>query len=130
MTSLPSVCMVLFVTDVARMTNFYRTIAAMQILHEEASYAILTIEGFELVVHALYGEPSPRIPSASTALVREDSYTKLCLPVASIAAARQTASELGGLIKPTEHEWVDRGVRACDEHDPEGNVFQVRMLDI
>ncbi|MFZ6798777.1 hypothetical protein [Undibacterium sp. Di24W] len=130
MASSPSVCMVLFVTDVARMTNFYRTIAAMQILHEEASYAILNIAGFELVIHALYGEPSPRIPSAGTVLVREDSYTKLCLPVVNIAASRQTASELGGLIKPTEHEWVARGVRACDGHDPEGNVLQVRILEI
>jgi len=129
----PSVCMVLFVTDVARMSNFYSTIAAMQILHEETSYTILTIEGFELVIHASYGEPSTSTNSASvftTATVREDSYAKLCLPVANIAAARQTASELGGLIKPTEHEWVARGVRACDGHDPEGNVLQVRMLEI
>lgn len=124
----PSVCMVLFVNDVARMTTFYSTIAAMQILHAEPSYAILEIDGFELVIHAIYGEPSPQISAPIAVTVREDSYTKLCLPVANIAAARQTASELGGAIKPSEHEWLARGFRACDGHDPEGNVLQVRML--
>jgi predicted enzyme related to lactoylglutathione lyase len=130
MASSPAACMVLFVTDVSRMKAFYRAIAAMQILHEESSYAILKIDGFELVIHAIYGEPSPQISTETTVSVREDSYTKLCLPVENIATARQTASELGGAIKSPEHEWVARDFRACDGHDPEGNVLQVRMLEI
>jgi len=40
MASSPAACMVLFVNDVSRMTAFYRAIAAMQILHEESSFAI------------------------------------------------------------------------------------------
>ncbi|MBC3874701.1 VOC family protein [Undibacterium flavidum] len=129
MTTLPITCMVLFVSDVPRMTAFYSTVAAMKILHEEPSYAILGIDGFELVIHALYGEPSPQNSTAVTVVVREDSYTKLCLPVANISIARAQADQLGGAIKSSAHEWVARGIRACDGHDPEGNVFQVRMLD-
>jgi predicted enzyme related to lactoylglutathione lyase len=129
MTSIPCVCMVLFVNDVARMTAFYSAIAAMQILHEESSYAILKIDGFELVIHAMYGEASPQASPSTIVTVREDSYTKLCLPVANIAVARAKAGELGGNIKSIEHEWVARGIRACDGHDPEGNVLQVRMCE-
>lgn len=129
MTTLPSTCMVLFVRDVPRMTSFYCTVAAMELLHQESSYAILSIQGFELVIHALYGEASLPYSNTETVAVREDSYTKLCLPVTSIAIARAHANELGGAIKSFSHEWAARGFRACDGHDPEGNVFQVRMLE-
>lgn len=39
---------------------------------------------------------------------------------------RVTAASLGGHIKPAAAEWSARGFRACDGHDPEGNVLQVR----
>lgn len=130
MTLSPTTCMVLFVSDVPKMTRFYRTIASMQMLHEEAGYAVLKIEGFELVIHAMHTHSTDNTSGHGIPKIREDAYTKLCLPVKSLATARQQANELGGAIKTREYEWVARGFRACDGHDPEGNVIQVRVSDI
>lgn len=112
---------VLFVANVERVAAFYEALAAMRRVAGDADHVVLEVAGFELVVHRLRGEPEP-----ADGRVREDSYWKLCLPVESIAAARARAPALGGLIQPTDREWESRGVRACDGHDPEGNVVQVR----
>ena len=39
---------------------------------------------------------------------------------------QKAAERLGGRVKPVHDEWEARGFRACDGHDPEGNVIQVR----
>jgi predicted enzyme related to lactoylglutathione lyase len=83
----------------------------------------MEVDGFQLVVHKLAGEP--QVPEGEVR-VRQDSYVKVCLPVESIAAARAVAAANGGAIKSPQHEWEARGFRACDGHDPEGNVIQVR----
>ena len=121
--ALPRPCVVLFVADVARVSAFYGELARMSILHEETSHAVLAIDGMELVIHRL--PPDSTDPSAPIT-VRDDSYTKLCLPVPRIAIARETAKRLGGAIAPPDQEWESRGFRACDGYDPEGNVIQVR----
>lgn len=124
MPTLPMPSAVVFVADVPRMRRFYQALAAMTLLQEDEQHAVLELQGFQLVVHALHGE----VPSASGGMppAREDSYIKLCLPVESIAAARSRAAESGGALKPPASEWVGRGFRACDGQDPEGNVLQVR----
>lgn len=119
----PKPSVVVFVADVRRVSTFYREVAAMDVLIEEEGYSVMEVEGLQLVVHALRGEPAV---SPASIRVREHSYVKLCLPVASIAAARSLAAANGGAIKSSEHEWEARGFRACDGHDPEGNVIQVR----
>jgi len=100
----------------------------MAVVHETADHAILEVAGFQLVIHAVRGEPDPVPAGGGPVHVREDSYVKLCLPVASIAAARAVAASLGGAVQPPDKEWLatERGFRACDGHDPEGNVVQVR----
>jgi hypothetical protein len=114
---------VLFVADVPRLAGFYRALGGLSLLHEDAEHVVLAMEGMELVIHALRDESgSPR----SVVTVREDAYWKLCLPVESIAGARAVAVGLGGLIGPVSGEWQARDFRACDGHDPEGNVLQVR----
>lgn len=119
----PKPSVVVFVADVRRLTTFYREVASMNVLIEEEGYSVMEVEGLQLVIHRLSGEPRVN-PEAMQ--VREDSYVKLCLPVASIAAARSLAAANGGMIKSFQHEWEARGFRACDGHDPEGNVIQVR----
>lgn len=119
----PTPGVVVFVADVRRVSTFYRELASMSVLLEDEGYVVMEAEGFELVIHRLSGEP--RVSPAAIR-VREDSYVKLCLPVASIAAARALAAANGGAIKAAQHEWEVRGFRACDGHDPEGNVIQVR----
>jgi predicted enzyme related to lactoylglutathione lyase len=122
----PKPSVVVFVADVRRVSAFYRELASMRVLLEDEGHTVLEAEGFQLVVHALSGEPPVRRDAAGQVPVREDSYVKLCLPVTSIAAARTFAAANGGAIKSAQHEWEARGFRACDGHDPEGNVIQVR----
>jgi len=118
----PKPSVVVFVADVRKVSTFYREVASMDVLIDEEDYSVMEVEGLQLVIHRLRGEPAIN-PGAIK--VREDSYVKLCLPVASIAAARSLAAANGGEIK-SQHEWEARGFRACDGHDPEGNVIQVR----
>lgn len=117
---------VLFVADVERVASFYQAVASMQFVSGDGDHAVLDVEGFQLVVHKLRGEPEPVHDADGRVRVREDAYSKICLPVESISAARARAGAFGGLIRAIEHEWQARGFRACDGNDPEGNVIQVR----
>lgn len=120
---LPSV--VIFVSDVPRVTNFYQDLAAMRVVSGDASHQVLEIDGFQLVIHQIYGETDGAGTQGPT--LREDSYMKVCLPVSGIDEARRIASERGGFVKGPEAEWEARGFRACDGNDPEGNIIQVRV---
>ena len=126
MSRLPKPSAVVFVANVPRMRQFYQALAAMALLHEDEQHAILELEGFQLVIHALKGAPDTGAVPGGQVHVREETHIKVCLPVESIATARTTAARLGGTIRPTGSEWEARGFRACDGHDPEGNVLQVR----
>jgi predicted enzyme related to lactoylglutathione lyase len=124
--ALPRPAAVLFVSDVAKVARFYREAGAMARVSGDDDHEVLESGGFELVVHRLRGEPPVMADAAGRVPVREDSYHKLCLPVASIAQARRAAASCGGHVKDPRHEWSARGFRACDGHDPEGNVVQLR----
>ena len=123
---LPKPSAVVFVANVSRMTQFYEHLASMTVVTGDKTHTVLEVDGFQLVIHALRGEPEVVLGPTGRVPVREDSYIKVCLPVVSIKAARSTAKALGGSIKPSTAEWEARGFRACDGHDPEGNVLQVR----
>lgn len=125
MPQLPHPAAVLFCADVARLTRFYTVVAEMRDVDGDDHHRVLESNGFQLIVHAIRGEPeSAAVGDAIPA--REDSYIKVCLPVASLAAARARAGTLGGRLQPVDREWQARGFRACDGVDPEGNVFQLR----
>lgn len=126
MTTGPFPSVVLFVGDVERVASFYTAVASMRLVSGDADHAVLAIDGFQLVIHKLRGEPESIHDSEGRVRVREDAYSKLCLPVPSIDAARAQAAAFGGYITSAEHEWQARDFRACDGHDPEGNVIQVR----
>ena len=120
-----SLCVVIFVANIQRVARFYRELMNMTLVTEDERHVSLVLPGFELVVHGMNCEPDP--VAEGSPLVREDAYIKVCLPVESIAAARKLAPSLGGSIKPVECEWEYGGIRACDGHDPEGNVIQIRV---
>ncbi len=126
MPSLPQAAVVLFVSDVHRVSRFYEGVGGMVMVHDAADHVILETHGMQLVVHAMRWSDGDQAGVAGGVVVREDSYLKFCFPVVSIAAARSAAFALGGAIKPASAEWEARGFRACDGHDPEGNVLQVR----
>ncbi|MBS1721273.1 MAG: hypothetical protein JST35_12580 [Armatimonadetes bacterium] len=120
--SRPVPSVVVFVHDVERVSAFYEGLAGMRRVSGDRSHTVLEIDGFQIVVHQLRGGPAP----GGAVEACEDSYLKVCLPVDRIAAARERAAALGGFVKPPKAEWEARGFRACDGHDPECNVIQVR----
>lgn len=126
MSKRPKPSLVLFVDDVPRLTRFYQALGSMHIEHEASDHAVLELDGMQLVIHGIPAQYRQERDANAPVAVREDSYLKFCFAVESIAAARTTAATLGGQIAPIEKEWSARGFRACDGHDPEGNVLQVR----
>ena len=125
MTAGPLAAAVVFVDDVPRLTAFYQALAGMTLVQSDEQHAVLEAASFQLTIHAI-GAAGHTL--AAVYHVRGDSYVKFCLPVDSIARARASAAALGGEVWDPSKEWdaTERGFRACDGHDLEGNVFQVR----
>ena len=126
MSAKPRPSAVVFVDNVTRLAAFYQQVADMAVLHAEADHVVLESEGFQVVIHGIPRQIAATLGLTEPPAVREDSCIKLCLPVSSIEVARAFAGQMGGRIAPKAKEWEARGFRACDGHDPEGNVFQVR----
>ena len=126
MTTRPKPSAVVFAKDVAALAGFYSQVAEMKPVHSDNDHVVLETDGFQLVVHGVPPHIARTIHISTPPQLREATPLKLCLPVGSIATARAQAAALGGLIAPPAREWSARGFTACDGHDPEGNVFQVR----
>jgi predicted enzyme related to lactoylglutathione lyase len=127
MSPLPEPSVVLFAKDMARLAQFYEQVTALHVVAQAPDHVMLAVPGFQLVVHAIPAAIARGITISSPPKVREDLPLKLALPVQDIMAARLAAAALGGALLPAQREWQARGFVACDGHDPEGNVFQVRM---
>lgn len=123
---LPKPSAVVFAKDVEKLAAFYAETAGLARLETGTAHVVLDGEAMQLVVHGIPAAVAARIEIASPPLRRESTPIKLCLPVANLAAARRIASAHGGVIDPSANEWAARGFRACDGHDPEGNVVQFR----
>jgi len=117
---------VIFAKDVPRLATFYVSLLEMTEVHADAGHVVLGTEAFQLVIHAIPATIAAGIKISVPPEVREETPIKLCLPVTSLAAARQQARALGGGMGPPAREWAARNFRACDGFDPEGNVFQAR----
>lgn len=117
---------VLFAKDVARLAQFYEALAGLARVSGDADHVVLEGEHHQLVVHGIPRRVAAQIEITTPPQLRDQATLKLCLPVPSIAAAREQAARLGGQVLPPRKAWEARGFRACDGHDPEGNVFQLR----
>jgi len=122
----PKPAVVVFARNVVRMARFYGDVAAMSAVQTASDHVVLELESFQVVIHGVPKKVAASITIATPPVVRQHNPVKLCLPVGSIGVARRIASERGGRVQPKSREWEARGFRACDGHDPEGNVFQVR----
>jgi len=117
---------VLFAKDLPRVAKFYEEILPMTVVLVNHDLIVLESAQFQLVVHAIPEQIAQSIQITSPPVRRTDLPTKLFFAVASIAEARVKASALGGALNPKAEEWEAGGFRACDGHDPEGNVVQFR----
>lgn len=122
----PAAGAVVFAKDLARVAAFYQHVVPMAVQHAGADHVVLGAGGFELTIHAI-PEPIARdVTIAEPPALRDETPIKLILPVASLAEARRRAPGWGGGLGPVGREWAAQGWRACDGHDPEGNVVQFR----
>jgi len=126
MSNKPKPSAVIFAKNVAQVVKFYEGVLSMSVVHRDSDHIVLNSEDFQLVIHAIPKQIADTIAIAVPPEIREDTAIKLCLPVSSIAEARAKAVALGGKVNAEEREWNGPGFKACDGHDPEGNVVQFR----
>ena len=117
---------VLFAKDLMRVARFYEELLSMPAVHSERDHIVLESAAFQLIVHAIPRQIAESIVITSPPVRRTETPLKLFFPVTSLAETRAKAIVLGGELDPKSKEWEAHGYRACDGHDPEGNVVQFR----
>jgi predicted enzyme related to lactoylglutathione lyase len=115
-----------FAKNLSRMAKFYEELLSMDVAHAEDDHVVLESTACQLVIHAIPKHIADTIDIHTPPERRTETPIKLFFTVASIAQARSKAGALGGELNPSTGEWEARGFRACDGHDPEGNVVQFR----
>ena len=125
MRDLPKPGAVLFAKDLPRLAKFYERVAGLTVVHVEAEVIVLESLNQQLVLHGVPPRVAATIEISSPPKLRIDTAVKLVF-VANISEARLSAPALGGGVNPKKKEFEARGFRACDGHDPEGNVIQFR----
>ncbi|MDQ8036182.1 MAG: VOC family protein [Pedobacter sp.] len=118
---------VIFSKDINVLARFYENLLVLTRTHAEPDHIVLESAHLQLVIHGIPTHIARSIHISSPPARREDTPIKLFFPVESLAAARKAAALLGGELNAAAKEWEARGFRACDGHDPEGNVFQLRQ---
>ena len=126
--SQPAAGAIVYAKDIARVSRFYSEVAELEIVHEVADHVVLESDAVELVIVPIPPAIAERIVIATPPQRRENTAVKLVFWVADLAQARARASAAGGELNPADKEWTFQGMRACDGHDPEGNVVQLREL--
>ncbi|MFY3383176.1 VOC family protein [Paracidovorax sp. MALMAid1276] len=127
MSTMPLSGAVVFAKDIRRVAAFYEHLCALVVVHAERDHIVLESGTVQLVVHAIPPAIARTIQIAEPPVVREQTPIKLFFAVPDLAQARALALQWGGEIAPAAREWEARGFRACDGHDPEGNVVQFRQ---
>lgn len=114
---------VIFTGDKERLAQFYEAVTGLQVASQDDDITVLATESFELVIHALRGEPV-----SQAALPGREAYVKPFFPVKSLLEARTLAAAFGGQVSPASEEWEARGFRAAEAIDPDGNPIQFREV--
>ena len=116
----------MFAKDLTRVATFYEKLLSMAVVHPDHDHIVLESPDCQLVVHAIPKKIAASIKIRTPPTRRTETPIKLYFFVASIEEARAKAIALGGELNSRKDEWEARGFRACDGHDPEGNVVQLR----
>lgn len=119
---------VLFAKDIERVAKFYAEVVPMRIALSQRDLIVLESAQSQLVVHPIPETIARSIEITDPPARRTDVAVKLIFPVSSLAATRAKAPAFGGALNPPGKEFAARGFRACDGHDPEGNVVQFREV--
>lgn len=118
---------VVYALDIARVAAFYEGLTRLPVVTSETEHVVLANDGFELTIVLIRPEFAEGITIEAPPVRRTETPVKLVFAVPDIAASRRAASQLGGDVEGVEHEWSLHDYIACDGHDPEGNIFQLRQ---
>ena len=126
MSNAPKPGAVLFAKNLPLLARFYEGAAGFVTTYSDAGVIVLESSSQQLVLHGIPERIAETIKIDTPPKRREGVAVKLILPVASIAETRNRSLTLGGELNPPKQEFEARGFRACDGHDPEGNIIQFR----
>lgn len=124
--SAPKAGAVVFAKNIARVAKFYEEIVPLTVRHAAVDHVVLESGDFQLVVHGVPAHIANTIEISDPPVLRSETPIKLVFSIPSMADARAKAHALGGALSPEGSEWRTSTFRACDGHDPEGNVVQFR----
>ncbi|KUE80253.1 hypothetical protein ATO46_03650 [Aeromonas schubertii] len=117
----------IYVADLARQAQFYQALLGMQVLHQDAQYAVLDNGDTQLVLHRMPAPYVEQIVISVPPTLREQCAIKLFFSVPSLARAEVKVADLGGGMLP--EQWSGAGFVVRNAFDPEGNLFQLRQWE-
>jgi catechol 2,3-dioxygenase-like lactoylglutathione lyase family enzyme len=118
---------VVYAAELNRMVAFYEGVLGLVLEQAGDGFAMLGCGDTVVTLVQIPPHIAATFEIADPPERREDTPIKLSFVVPSIAAAREAAAALGGVVDGVDSEWDFGPVRVCDGHDPEGNVIQVRQ---
>jgi len=118
----------LYGLDLAKLAAYYTTIAGFEIHEADVGFTTLHVPTLELVLVRIRPEHADGLVVTDPPGRREDTPIKVGFVVPSLAAAREAAPSLGGVVDPVDAEWTWGGYTRVDGHDPEGNVVQLMEI--
>ena len=122
--SLPAGILV-YAKDTDRLAGFYRSLLGLAEVHRGEGLVVLRAPGFEMVVHGIPAHIAAQIRITVPPELREEAALKCFFPVPDLDAAAATALALGGRV--FDEQWQGHDFLVRNGHDPEGNIFQLRL---
>jgi len=117
---------VLFAKKRPLLATSYEAVGGLSVVHAEPEVIGLGSTRRQLVLHGIPPRVARTIEITSRPGLRAGTPVKLVFAVRSVADARASALALDSGVNSMTKASEARGFRACDAHDPEGNVIQLR----
>ncbi|MFM8443830.1 MAG: glyoxalase/bleomycin resistance/dioxygenase family protein [Methylococcus sp.] len=115
----------IYAKDLGKLSRFYNELLNLRVLAADAEHVVAENNDIQLVLHAMPAHLVAKVTIASPPELREEQAIKPFFTIASLAAAKQQAQELGGFVfGPT---WEGPGFTVRNACDPEGNIIQLRQ---
>jgi catechol-2,3-dioxygenase len=122
-----SVSAVLFAKRLSMLSNFYQSVFGARSIRTDDDHAVLDFGGFDLMLHQIPQHLAVAISVTSPPERREQTAIRLDYPVLDLAHSRLEAARLGGVIDELPPPWAGSETSFFLGHDPEGNVFGVKV---
>ena len=117
----------LFAKRLGIVAEFYQAVFGARISGSDAQHAVLEFGGFDLMIHQIPQHLAVAVAVTSPPERREQSAIRLDYPAADLTRARREAARLGGVIDELPPPWASTDIGFFLGHDPEGNVFGVKV---